>query len=451
MFQNGKRGQIAIVVVIVLILAFGVFLYFQLQHDETTSIVKEEKTLETIEQSGKANLQVFIDSCFEKSITRAVYLVFAQGGYYHLPSDIPLFSFEQEGEQKQLPYYFYSTQQTIPSLALIETETERATSDYLKDCIGDFSSFQEQGFVIEQKEPSVAITFGTKSMHATLDFPITMSRGDQTLQLQQFVKKIDIAVPDKHTLVQTYFQKQQADPSSFLVGEWATLAFQYQTLWAFKQFQDDGSDIVIDLIFEQVFKEPLIWSFASHYTWQTIQEPQTAEIQNEFGVTMDDDLVWDVIQAGTATYKIKAEGEDLTFETDTQDYQLDAKTGVITLNQPNFDNGEYLYYIKVSDTYGDEVIRPFYVNVKVPKPGMPSLTPIRTQHLKIGESFSYDIVGQGGKFSLETPFPDMKINSETGQITFTPTKEDEGIYSVRVNIENNKGLMWERFDVVIEP
>ena len=72
--------------------------------------------------------------------------------------------------------------------------------------------------------------------------------------------------------------------------------------------------------------------------------------------------------------------------------------------------------------------------------------------MPIAEEFYYKVKAtnpSGGPLLFVSYSYLFDIDKKTGEINFTPTEDDIGVHSVRVDVENEDGRTWERFDLEV--
>ncbi|MBR9683053.1 hypothetical protein GOV03_00760 [Candidatus Woesearchaeota archaeon] len=439
-----KRGQITVFIIIgIVVLAVVSGIVYVSKYS-----IKEELSEETGELLTINPIKLFIETCLEESVIEGIYLVSAQGGYYDLV-DVDLFDFEETN--LELPYYFYGQKSALPSLNFIEKETSKATKVFLENCIGGFEVFKKEGYQIEAGEEVVTIEFKEQNILGELRWPLTIIKGDTETQVDHFWSKIDLAFPEKYNIIKEYLGGQEENPDYFLAGDMSWLSFDNGFAWVFDQYQDDGSDVVVDLKFdEELKKEPLLFSFALNYDW--MESEVTEEEPWEPELFLEKPERWLITESGMATYQLKAEGEELTFEIDMETGEIDSETGVITLDTSTLENDEYWHVVTVMDGVGRQASAPLYIDININEGNLPTIKSIEKQTTKVGEEFRY-VVEAVNPLEDSLLFASysylFEIDNQTGEIIFTPEAEEVGIHSVRVDVENREGKMWERFGLEV--
>ncbi len=472
-----KRGQVTIFVIIgllILIITAGI-IYF------SKAKVTEELKIEEASPFKAEFFVSFIDNCLEKSVIEGIYLVFSQGGYYEFTPEqehfnqvneqiisfppslgINVFAVESEKEAEnekealQVPVYFQNTKTNLPAITSIEREIAKASRSFFLSCINGFESFKKENYKIEAGSPEIKVAFAERTL-IELNYPLKITSGSKIAEIETFSTAINFNFKDKYGVIKDYLAKQEKEPNYFLMGELSSYAYENDFGFGFKQFGHSGAEVLVDFSYDEKLKpEPLIYSFIIYFNWTEPVEEAEFSAEEDAIVNLKSIPAWNIDQPGIHTYQVKALGEGLTFRTDPRSLSIDSKTGLVTIDTNEFPNDEYLYYVLVSDQYGHETVGPMFVNVNVNDGTFPVIKPIAKQTAKIGEEFNYKIeVLNAGKnveniLSFTTDSYLFDLDKKTGEIKFIPQPEDEGLHSVRVDVENEFGNTWQRWELEIK-
>ena len=446
-----KRGQVTIFIVMGILVLMTVAGIMYLAKIRTTEELKAEAPKNSV-----SFLSAFVSNCLEKATIIGMETVLSQGGYYQFPPNLDIFSFNDE--KLQVPIYFLETNVKMPAISEIEKEVAMAATERMLDCTGQFETFTKQSYMVTAGEPNLTIHFAEETL-AVVEYPLVIKIGGIETALSTFSVSIPFNFPEKYNAVKEYLSKQEADPQYFLVGELSSKAYEKNFGFGFKQADDADQNILISLSYPlKTSTEPLIYNFAAQFKWAPGDLSETEEIKAEetetSGVTslqLFSIPSWNITSPGVHTFQVNAKGEDVTFKTDDPDNLLiGTKTGVITLSTENFPNDEYLYYVGVNDAFNRSVITPLYININVNAGNLPIIAPIEKQKAKVGEEFRYRVEvanPEGLLFTTDSYL--FGIDKKSGEIKFTPKQEDRGTHSVRINVENDYGKTWHRFELEI--
>ncbi|GEM_PF-5563386 len=438
-----KRGQVSVFIIIgiLILLISGIFFYYF-------------SVFETKEQGShypfSDPIKTFVDQCLETSANKALTQVLSQGGYFVYPSTLNLFEFEEEGMLYKLPYYFSYGKTDIPSLEQIAKQVSQGTEQYLIECLNDFSSFRKEGLIIKVESPILTTTFSDTKTITSLEYPITVTKGEstQTFENFRFIKPFNFK--QKYEQLATLLEFQQEASESFLVGSFSSLAAKQQGEFSFEQLGHLGSTVVVNLSYKNT-PTAIDYSFVLYYDWTDLGEEEIKQEPSHFDVLYPQPLL--LTTSEVVTYKPQVKGSNLIFKADPSDLPLDKNTGVITINPQNYPNDEYLYYIIIENEEGQVIVKSLEINVNVEKEEYPSMKKIKNQKAVVGQNFSLQ-VETVRKGTLPITFSDQAtlfdVNSRTGLISFVPTQLQRGTYSIRVDAKNEFASTWQRFELVIE-
>lgn len=435
-----KRGQVTIFITIgILVLAITMaFLYV------SSRLTTEELSSQTISPDF---ISSFVQSCLEKSVTDSIYKVSASGGYYQPPNQ-ELLELELQGEFFQLPYYFKDARSELPELQVIESEIAAATEDKLQECVAGFKSFEKQGYIVTAGNPTIKIVLSQQTI-ATADFPIVIKKGDEETTLTKFTITVPFNFVKKYNAVKEYLQQQETEAGYFLGGDLSAKAAGQNALFTFAQV--DSSNIAAELRYDELLKkEPLIYRFGLRFDWEPSSEEMI--LTREDTVEISNLPEWEITTPGIHTFQVNALGDGLIFEIEPDSLPIDPQSGIITLDTTLFPNDEYVYYVKVSDESGSQAITPLLIDVNANDGDLPIIVPIKTQTAKAGEEFRYtvNVINADSPLTFTSQTYLFTIDEKTGEIVFTPSGEDKGLHSVRVDAKNEKGGTWQRWELEVQ-
>ena len=292
----------------------------------------------------------------------------------------------------------------------------------------------------------------SEKTQAKLTYPLVIKIGNQEASLDAFASVINFNFRDKYQVIKNYLSQQEQEPEYFLVGALSSLAYENDYLFGFRQFGNDGSEVLVDFTYpDKLKKEPLVYNFALNYDWPEELVRKIVSIGPPALQLMRIEE-WTITEPGIATFQIEAEGEELAFAVDTKRFSIDSDTGLMSLDTNEFVNDEYLYYVDVRDKFNNVAQGPLTINVNVNERNSPIIESVDDKVIKVGEEFHYKVkaVNPGEEplsFSVWAYLFD--IDETTGEIKFTPTEDDVGLHSVRVDVENEYGYTWERWEMEI--
>jgi hypothetical protein len=177
MFGQSK-GQVTIFIIIAVVIVGAVAAYFILRGDIGISEVP-------------ANMQPVYTSflsCLEEDVITGIGLLETQAGYIYLPdfepgSDYMPFSSQLNFLGNPIPYWYYVSgnniqKEQVPSLSEMESELETFVESRVRNC--EFEAYYEQGFEIDQGEPSARVEIKESEVEIDLDMNFGIGFDDES-------------------------------------------------------------------------------------------------------------------------------------------------------------------------------------------------------------------------------------------------------------------------------
>ncbi|MBU1767963.1 MAG: hypothetical protein KJ648_07665, partial [Candidatus Omnitrophica bacterium] len=277
-------------------------------------------------------------------------------------------------------------------------------------------------------------------------------KGNQEGRLDKFDVTILFNFKNKYTAITNYFIEQKKEPDSFLAGEFSDIAYENNHQFWFTQKGFNGENILIEFVYNEKLKsDPLVYSFGLIYDWIKVEEPEIIPVPLIPAIMKME--TWNITEPGIHTLQVETTGENLTFYTEPDILPIDSKSGLITLDTNEFGNDEYLFYVIAFNEEGIIIESHVYINININPGNYPIIKPIGKLTAKVGEEFHYkvDISNKKEEIYLFTSKSYLfDIDKKTGEINFTPTKEDLGLHSVRVDVENEYGRTWQRWELEVK-
>ncbi|UCE37531.1 MAG: PKD domain-containing protein [Thermoplasmata archaeon] len=133
--------------------------------------------------------------------------------------------------------------------------------------------------------------------------------------------------------------------------------------------------------------------------------------------------------------------DTLTFSEDTELFEIDSETGIITFTPTNDQVGIEVITITVTDSQGaidSETLTFTVLNTNDP----PVLSSIPNQFAEVGKQFTYTVSATDDDDAVLI-FSDNSdlfvIDTVTGTISFTPRKGDEGVHRITITVIDGQG------------
>lgn len=188
-----KRGQITVFIIIgiIVITILGLFIYTQ---SYSLKNLFQKETAESKLLSNEANIiQSQINECLRDRLQESVLLMGLGGGYINLSEDT------LELNQSRISYLYNKGEVTLPAIKEIEKQLGLYITLTLSDCIND-SEYKE--LTLTKGEIKPIININKKDISASVDYPITISKGTVTKTItEKYSGRIPIKFGEIHSAV----------------------------------------------------------------------------------------------------------------------------------------------------------------------------------------------------------------------------------------------------------
>jgi len=195
-----KKGQVTIFIIVGIVLLIAFSLIFFLKVKITSSV---EDTFRTNTES----IEYYIKNCIKISAEESIMYTASQGGYANTKE--PLYNFYW----REIPYYMYENENTMPSKQTIEEEISRYIDYRLPLCLSNLTNFEEQGYDIEIGEPESKTIIALNDVFTEVNYPIEIKKGDFIKRLGRFNTKIPVRLGKIYDVIYNLTEEQVADPN----------------------------------------------------------------------------------------------------------------------------------------------------------------------------------------------------------------------------------------------
>lgn len=253
-----KKGQVTILLILsVLVLVLG-FLLITVSGKETDRVLEE-----TVFANNAQLLQEFVESCLEAIGQEAVYFTASQGGYYKAPVESsPYLNLE-------VAHYWHDGKNLMPSKERIEKEISLYVKDNLKSCLNEFSSFQKQGYIVEQDFEIPKVRMDSKitsdSVLLNLDYPLKLKKDNSIITRNKYSATVKINLNKIINLSSQILKGQTENPNDFPLGSIVSLAEENKI--KLQTIDLEGNLVFLTFAVPLKNKENLMYSFAHKYDW----------------------------------------------------------------------------------------------------------------------------------------------------------------------------------------
>ena len=451
-----KKGQITVFIILGLIIMIFFVMFLSLDDDLKMKNMELDSNNNNNNNFASEPINLFLDFCMRESVVEAMDEVFKKGGYYNLPEKNLNLNYLTDNEFFDVPYYFSQNQKLMPTVEFIEEQVSLASVQYFNICLDDFSNFEKLGHSVNVlSDPDFEINFFQGKTRINLNYLIEINIEGNKFEKSNFLVNLPFDFILKYDLIHDYIYDQVENPDFFMVGQLSTLSYFNNFDYDVEQFGDDGSEVLVAIKFDDdLFDGDLIYNFGLNFDWelQDVDLYDNEKIIPELRLFKISPI--DINEHGIYQFPIEAQGEGLTFDLDTEIINIDSQSGVIEINTDNLINDEYWIFVKVTDIYNQEIMAPLYLNININDGSLPIIEEIDAVFAKVGENFSYKVTVNNPEQNDYLLFLDensvFPIGLKEGTINLLPTEEMRGNYSIRVDVENQNGVTWERFNLIIE-
>lgn len=293
-----KKGQITaiIILVIVLLAIFTIFFLFRASGGNELATIFEQENADT------ASVRAFVESCIKTESEQALQAMGAQGGYLlatreAIPVDgIAVPVAYQEGES-----YLATKQEMSEQMALY-------LDQMVAEC-SDFTAFQQRGINVTPEQVKTSVTISDLRVTVRVDYPITVSVGDTTQRIDEFLEEINTEFGNMHLTAGVIIENIIDNPLEVDYHFLGSLGYNVTVI------PYNGSDIIYNLI-DPTFSDELMFQFASRHVEQlppTFNAPRTVQVKQ--GEPFFIDLEGSDPNGGE-------EGEDLIFSSEAPMFSI---------------------------------------------------------------------------------------------------------------------------------
>jgi hypothetical protein len=181
MRQNKGQVTVYIILGIFILILIGSVITLLVSTQVEQIEVEKEKIQQELVEAGQVKL--FIESCLEQSTKKGLKEIGLKGGYFEIP---PIINYEENS------YWFIDQINVQPTLKEIRSRLQKSIAKDMNQCL-NYSTFEEQGFVIETSTLNSLITFERTNTNSFIDYSVKVSKGAYEKEFSQF--SIELMVP----------------------------------------------------------------------------------------------------------------------------------------------------------------------------------------------------------------------------------------------------------------
>jgi len=190
-----KRGQITIFIIVAVLILIAIILFIILKQ---RILIPDSKVNPEVEP-----IYSFIQQCIDETAKESIIFISKNGGYFENP---------EKTFENSIPYYLYESENLMPSKEKIQEQLALRFNDNIKYCINNFKDFQE--FEFQENKIKTTTQINDKEIIFNIDYPLTISKSEQTYQLEDFKTTISARLGIIHNAIFQIMQEQIQHSSS---------------------------------------------------------------------------------------------------------------------------------------------------------------------------------------------------------------------------------------------
>ena len=213
-----KKAQMTIFVIIAIILAVGIILFFSFR-GKIINVGGVPVELNPVFE--------YYEGCIEQETKAAINLAESQGGYIDVPeynpgSEYAPFSSEMNFFGFPVPYWYYVSgngliKEQVPSKKDIEQGIERYIEERINSC--NFDDFYAKGFEIDFGKPRANVEIDDTRVDVIIDTDLNVMKGDVVGKREEHKVSVSSKLGKFYLLAKKIYEKEKRDAIFDLYGE----------------------------------------------------------------------------------------------------------------------------------------------------------------------------------------------------------------------------------------
>jgi len=242
--MNKKRAQVTIFVIIAILIIAGIVGFFYVKNKTSLLTPTISKDVQPVYN--------FVQDCLKETGENALIRIGEQGGYFLI--------FDEPSIEGRIPYYLQGTQESIPSQQEIEQNLAGFVREELGFCILNFKDFKEDYKISHELKISEVEILENK-VRFSLDYPLTITKGETTYQLKDFSVDILIRADKSIKISREVIAEQKLHPESICLSCLYDLGEKYRV---HIDMLDYGNSTIFTIIDDnsKINNASYEWSFA---------------------------------------------------------------------------------------------------------------------------------------------------------------------------------------------
>ena len=420
--MNKKKAQVTVFIIIgiIVVALFAMFIY--LRNSDDAKIEQEIQTMKTpLEFQPIKN---YVEQCIEGRSQEVIQLIALQGGYYGI-SDYPLeYVLPEIDVSIYLPYYLYNFENTILDQIRLEEELSSGIIDIIDSCM-DFSMFH-YNITVDTSKLDVQSKLSNVDLRAKILFTINIQTEDKTNHvIDQFDINVQTDIFNKYIISKLMTDEQYVNGNEVCISCLSDMINSSGYNLDMVEIEGEYHYIIIYSLSD----DDLVYNFAHRFNFESSFETIRIEPIDDLNAVID----------YAYSYQVSAIGVNLTYSDDSDLFDIDSKTGLITFTPKYEDSGEHIVTINVEDLYGNKATEIFSMTIE-DFGSRPTLYYIGNLYANVGETLIYDVNASSNDDLIITYIDDsdlFDINLNTGIINFITTQA--GVYGFNITAIDQNG------------
>jgi hypothetical protein len=419
MMATEKRGQLSFFIMFGLVILVCVMLVMALS----------KGTVQDPRKTDASAVDAFVQSCVDMAAAEAVRIVSLQGGYYQVPA--PSRSFKDY----KVPLYWQKDHSVMPDEATLKRSLALAMETELDTCMQGITSFEELGFSISMMPKTIEVELSPEMVQFLVRYPMSVTREGATTHLESFRSDERTQLYTSYLLAQDIMSEQENDLDSLPLGYITDVCSEAAGNYTFDTLNLYGDDVLV-MLFSDRRPQATPFLFANRYTWSAEQEHR---------IIMDPIPNMTVYAEYPVNFTVTATGENVTFADYTELFDINETTGAIAFTPTAADAGKHAILITATDAYDSEDASLFEISI-IRQNNEPVLDALPDSIIRVGETLNLtahatDPDNDTIHYLRESSLSSLSIDVQSGVMTYTPSADDVGVYTITITAVDPSGTM----------
>jgi ribosomal 50S subunit-recycling heat shock protein len=324
-----------------------------------------------------------------------------------------------------IPIYFSGNEAHVPAIEEMESALSEGVVALADPCF-NFSSFP---YEIEKGEMTVVSKLLESSADITINIPLTITDNNEVYTIEVLNINVPTNLLSLYAAAQLMTEQQHVDINRICVTCLARIAEENQLNINSEEFATEETYNVLYKLQDVTEKGP-VFSFMYVFSFsEKTSSLNLLSIPNQ-----------EAIIGYTFTYTAFASGENVQYTDDSDLFDIDSDTGIISFVPTKEDIGTFIITITVKDKLNQTDKQSFVFTVKNIVSSDLSVEPLPYFIAEVGNSFEYKMNATSNYtvyFSDDTTLFDIDL--KTGEINFTPIESDIGEHGFNITITDTIG------------